>query len=158
MESRGGQRKRILGNKWFPQPQDCVEKPSLYEEVKSLPLGDSLPVCNTQTQVGMKKNVPGTSLVVQWLRLCLPRQGVGVWFPGQGTKILHACVCAKSLQLCLTVCSHMDCSLPGSSVHGILQARIPEWVSMPSSRGSSPPRDRTCVSYISCISRQLLYH
>ena len=42
----------------------------------------------------------------------------------------------------------MDCSLPGSSVHGILQARILEWVAISSSRGSSPPRDRTCVSYI----------
>ena len=48
---------------------------------------------------------------------------------------------AKSLQLYL--CDPMDCSLPGSSVHGILQAKILEWVSMPSSRGSSPPRDRT---------------
>ena len=40
----------------------------------------------------------------------------------------------------------MDCSPPGSSVHGILQARIPEWVAMPSSRGSSQPRDQTPVS------------
>ena len=43
-----------------------------------------------------------------------------------------------------------DCSLPGSSVHGILQARILEWVTVPSSRGSSWPRDRTSVCYISC--------
>ena len=42
----------------------------------------------------------------------------------------------------------MDCSLPGSSVHGILQTRILEWVAISSSRGSSPPRDWTCVSYI----------
>ena len=41
----------------------------------------------------------------------------------------------------------MDCSLPGSSVHGILQARILEWVAMPFSRGSSQPRDRTWVSH-----------
>ena len=38
----------------------------------------------------------------------------------------------------------MDCSPPGSSVYGLLQARILEWVAMPSSRGSSRPRDRTC--------------
>ena len=56
------------------------------------------------------------------------------------------CVCAKSLQLCLTLCDPMDCSLPGSSVHGILQARLLEWVAMPASRGSSQPRDRTCIS------------
>ena len=47
----------------------------------------------------------------------------------------------KSLQLCLTLCDPINCSPPGSSVHGILQARILEWVSMLSSRGSSPPRD-----------------
>ena len=40
----------------------------------------------------------------------------------------------------------MDCSPPGSCVHGILQARILEWVAMPYSRGSSPPRDRECAS------------
>ena len=48
-------------------------------------------------------------------------------------------------------------SLLGSSVHGILQARILEWVAMPSSRGSSRPRDRTHVSYVSCIVRWVLY-
>ena len=52
----------------------------------------------------------------------------------------------------------MDCSPRGSYVHGILQARIPEWVAVPFSRGSSWPRDQTCVSYISCIGRQVLYH
>ena len=51
----------------------------------------------------------------------------------------------------------MDCSLPGSLVHGILQVRILEWVAIPSTRGSSQPRDRTCVSYISCFGRQVLY-
>ena len=48
----------------------------------------------------------------------------------------------------LTLCDTMDCSPPGSSVHGILQARILEWVTIPFSRGSSPPRDQTQVSHI----------
>ena len=68
------------------------------------------------------------------------------------------CVCALSLmcmrsvaQSCLTLGDPMDCSTPGSSVHGIYQARILEWVAMPSSRGSSQPRDQTCVSCDSCI-------
>ena len=61
-----------------------------------------------------------------------------------------ACMHAKSLQSCLTLGDLMDHSLPGSSVHGIFQARILEWVAMPSSRGSSRPRDRTCVSCDSC--------
>ena len=51
-------------------------------------------------------------------------------------------------QLCLTLWDPMDCSLSGSSVHGILQARILEWVAMPSSRGSSQPRDGSQVSLI----------
>ena len=61
---------------------------------------------------------------------------------------------AKSLQSCPTFCDLMDCSLPGSSVYGILQARILGWIAMPSARASSQPRDWTCISYISCIGRQ----
>ena len=48
---------------------------------------------------------------------------------------------------CLTLSNPMDCSPPGSSVHGISQARILEWTAMPSSRGSSQPKDQTQVSY-----------
>ena len=61
---------------------------------------------------------------------------------------VHTCVRAKLLQSCLTLCDSMNYSPPGSSVHGILQARTLEWVAMPFSRGSSPPRDRTCISYL----------
>ena len=67
-------------------------------------------------------------------------------------------VCSLSGFSHVQVCDPMDCSLPGSSAHGILQARILEWVAMPSSRRSSPPRDQTHVSYISCIGRRVLYH
>ena len=51
------------------------------------------------------------------------------------------CVCVLVAQSCLTLCDPMDYSLPGSSVHGILQARILEWVAIPFSRVSSQPRD-----------------
>ena len=61
-------------------------------------------------------------------------------------------------QLCPTLCDPTDYSLPGSSVHGISQARILEWVAIFFSRRSSWPRDGTCISYISCIGRQVLYH
>ena len=57
-------------------------------------------------------------------------------------------VYAKSLQSCLTLCNPMNCSLPGSSVHRILQARILEWVAIPFSSGSSWPRDWTQASCI----------
>ena len=48
------------------------------------------------------------------------------------------------------VCNPMDYSMPGSSVHGIFQARELVWVAMPSSKGYSRPRDQTHVSYVSC--------
>ena len=51
-------------------------------------------------------------------------------------------------QLCLTLCDPKDCSLPGYSVYGILQARILEWAAIHFSRGSSQPRDQTWVSWI----------
>ena len=57
-------------------------------------------------------------------------------------------VLCSVIQLCLTPCNPMDCSSSGSSVHGILQVRILEWVAMPSSRGSSQSRDRTQVSHM----------
>ena len=52
----------------------------------------------------------------------------------------------------------MDCSPPGSSVHGVVQARTLEWVAISSSRGSSRPRDRTCVFCASFTGKQILYH
>ena len=61
-------------------------------------------------------------------------------------------------QSCPALCDPKDCSPPGASIHGILQARILEWVAITFSRGSSCPRDLTAVSYISCIGRQVLYH
>ena len=68
------------------------------------------------------------------------------------------CVCAQSLQSCLTLCDLTDYSPPGFSVHGILQARLLERVAMPSSRGSSQPRDQTGLSYVSCIDKCVFYH
>ena len=66
---------------------------------------------------------------------------------------MSVCVCAQSLQSCLTLCDPVGCSPPGSSAHGIFQARILEWVAVPSSRDSSqgsnpgiqPKRDLFCL-------------
>ena len=66
-------------------------------------------------------------------------------------------VCSVA-QLCLTLCDPMDCSLPGSSVHGIFQARILKWVAISFSRGSSQPKDQTHVSWLSFFGRHVLYH
>ena len=62
-----------------------------------------------------------------------------------------------SSQSCMTLCEPMDCSPPGSSVHSISQARKLEWVAISFSRGSSRPREWTCISCISCIAR-LIHH
>ena len=55
---------------------------------------------------------------------------------------IYSTVLCLVTQSCLTLCNPVDCSPPASSVHGILQVRILEWVAMSSSRGSSQPRDR----------------
>ena len=65
------------------------------------------------------------------------------------------CVC-QITQSCPTLCDPLDGTPPGSL--GVLQARVLWWVAMPCSRGSSWPRDWTCISHISCTSRQALYH
>ena len=62
-----------------------------------------------------------------------------------------ACVCARLLQLCLTLCSPINCNSLDSFVHEILQARILEGVALPSCRGSSPSRDQTHISLSSAL-------
>ena len=62
------------------------------------------------------------------------RKHVAWWFA-------HLSVLGSVAQSCPALCDLMDCSLPGSSVHGVLQARALEWVAIPFSRGSSQPRD-----------------
>ena len=66
----------------------------------------------------------------------------------------YMCVCTQSLND-VQLCDPMNCSPPGSSLHGISQVRILEWVAISYSRGSSWPKDRT---HVSCIGRWILYH
>ena len=63
--------------------------------------------------------------------------------------------CCLLTQLCPTLCKLLDCSPPGSSVHGASQARVLEWAAISFSRGSSRPGDGT---HVSCISRRILSH
>ena len=69
-------------------------------------------------------------------------------------SVSKLCMHAKLLQSCPTLCDPMGYSSPASSVHEILQARIREWVAIPSCRGSSQPRDQSPISYVSCIGSQ----
>ena len=82
----------------------------------------------------------GASLMIQWLRVCLPVQG---------------CLVTQSVP---TLCNPMTCRLPGSSVHGILQARILEWIAIPFSRAKT--RDMSSVPGLgrSCVSQSILGH
>ena len=70
----------------------------------------------------------------------------------------NKCCCCLVTKSYLTLIDPMDCSPPGSSVCGIFQARILEWVAVPSFRGSSLSRDQTRNSCISCIDRPIIYH
>ena len=100
-----------------------------------------------------------------FLFLCLLlATGLGILVPQPGTepesstvKFSELCMRAPSLQSCLTVCDPLDCNPSGCSIHGIFQA-ILEWVAMFSSRGSSRPRDRNWVSYVSCIAGKFFTH
>ena len=72
--------------------------------------------------------------------------------------MLTASSFAQGLQLCLTLRDLLNCSLPGSSVHGIIRARILECVAISSSRESSQPRDWTCLSCVTYIGKWIIYH
>ena len=84
----------------------------------------------------------------EWMHVCVRLS------PPEIVTDCESALHTKSLQSRPTLCSSMDCSPRGSSVHGVLQARILEWIAMPSSRGSSQPRDH----YVSCIGKRVLYH
>ena len=76
---------------------------------------------------------------------------------GREKSQLYICVCVNA-QLCPTLCDLMDGSPPGSSVHRIFQARLLEGVAISYSRGSSWPRDRIWVAYISCTDKENIYY
>ena len=73
-------------------------------------------------------------------------------------KLVAGCIVVYLLSCGQLFCDPMDCGLPGSSVHRILQASILEWVTISSSRRSSQPRNRTCGSCMYCIGRWIIYH
>ena len=93
---------------------------------------------------------------------CIAEINTALYINYQSSSVIYICVFvsvhAESLQSCLTLCDPMDCNPWSSSVQVFLQARILEWVAIPSSKESSWPRDQTRVSYISYTGRQILYH
>ena len=95
--------------------------------------------------------LPGPELVLVKVQIGVrdlsreAEKNASVWY------FVHVCSVTKS---CPSLCQPMDCSPPGSFVHGILQARILEWVAISFSRGYSWPRDQT---WVSCIGMWVLY-
>ena len=90
---------------------------------------------------------------------CIGRQVFYYWTTREAQDTNYqSTMHTKLLQSYPTVCKPTDYSLPGFSVHGILQARILEWFAISSCRGSFRPRDQTWASYVSCIGRKVLYH
>ena len=104
---------------------------------QSLPATESFPVSQLFTWGGQSTGVSA-------LASFLPKKSQG-WSPSEWTRWIF--LQSKGLS-CPTLCSPMDCSPPGSSIHGIFQVSILEWVAVPFSRGSSPPRDQTQASRI----------
>ena len=95
------------------------------------------------------------SWACQWISALHRRRR---WTAVMASWSMCMCILSRFSHVRLFLFEPMDCSPPGTSIHGILQARILEWVAMPSSRGSSQPRDQICISYVCCICRQVLYH
>ena len=115
----------------FKLSQERGDTALVYDEMKRLD-------CAYVTEAGLKKAVNNPFLPLEdKLRLLCVAAGIeeGSYEEGRGRGTGAASnVCAKSLQSCLTLCNSMYCSSPGSSVHGIFQARILEWVAISFSR------------------------
>ena len=120
----------------WPDYHKTWDLDNLFPSVRQSPLSGPFPLL--------------TTLIIIWWFAFMIFSNLPFFFP--------SCMCAKSLQSCPTLCDPMDYSPPGFSVHGILQTRILKWVGRPSFRGTSWPRDWTCVFYVFCIGRQILYH
>ena len=86
-----------------------------------------------------------------WITALFPEGIVKIHICYICSLYIHMCWAVLSNFSCVWLCNSIDCSLLGSSVHGISQTRILEWVVISFSRGSSWFRDRTCASYVLCL-------
>ena len=112
----------------------------------------------TWVKLSMWKATPRTRLVAEtWGKRRRKQERMNMWggggnavAKGHELQSIRCCFSQKVNVLvtesCLTLCDPTNCNPPGSSVHGILRARILEWVAIPFSRGSLPPRNRIRVS------------
>ena len=134
-------------------PQCNWVKPALTDQTN---INGALTMCSENTNTTKTQILPSNYCLVQgqshesnpahcWFPYSLHVKEAFHIFWG---VVKNSRICDRIAQLCPTVCDPMDCSLPGSSVPGIFQAKVLEWVAISFSRGSSWPRDRTQVSLI----------
>ena len=97
-------------------------------------------------------------LILQMWNTKAQRSFATHWRTTQLDWVAHLSVCVCESLSHVWLCDPMDYRQPGSSVHGIFQARILEWDAISSSRGSSRLKDWICISCISCLGRWILYH
>ena len=103
------------------------------------------------------KNLPNITYT-RWSRLVSPV--ISYVDKTESDKKSISLLWCRALPSCfihVRLCDPIDCSPPRSSVHGILQARILEWVAISFSRGSFQPSDQTCISYVSCFGRRVFF-
>ena len=147
-------------------PQDADENlgdPSMFMGLRAVEMRQRTQGCHlspglpTDIQIQVQKRTGGFLCLQEMTRssycsqkFCRPSTSV----TQVAFKMLRACAFSVA-QSCRTLCDPINCSQLGSSVHGILQAKILEWVAIPFSSRSSRPRDQTGVS---CIVRQIPYH
>ena len=140
-----GQGMRLPG--WRRCPQPPGRSPAMNRSSEKMPVVEQTRACGPGAPPGPPGLCPAPGsgpALASALRLMLPRAQSSLdagLSRGQSVKALVA-------PSCPSLCDPVDCSPLDSSVHGILQARILEWGAIPLSRGSSPPGNRTCVSYL----------
>ena len=126
---------------------DPTTRKSLISPVKERKETNQIIIINKPPSIALVKHFPTSSCSFFFFQFFYSWQK-GSWEDA----------CCSVAELCPTLCNPLDSSPSSSSVHGIFQARILEWVAISFSRGSSQPRDWNHVSCISCIRRWILYH
>ena len=152
----GTMARHLLVLKTSTQKRHITSTPVLLAKAKAM----AIPNCKGDREVYWTVCSEGGTQKL-WTHGCLKHHEKGLtshcllWVLTALQSSIMNTICCLDAQSCPTICDRMDCSLPGSSVHGILQAKILKWVAISSSRGSSRSRDQTHISY---TGRRILYH
>ena len=151
--------KDVGGQGWFPPQLDTTDLFDLQR--KQVVLRERQWIIINVTRWWLHSHLLFQMCFLAWVNQHIPWYLLCSWAIDSEKAFCSVClcVCVRSIaQSCPTLCNPLDCSLSGSSVHGIFQARILQWVAISYSRGSSWHKDQTCSPCVSCIGRRFLYH